>query len=175
GNQAIPGLSQFSIANVGFGSAGIQEFNDIKTYQVTEKFSWFKGRHAFKFGGRWLHSSQGFSYSGNEGILGHFNYSGAFTGFAFSDFLLDQVAQKGRSAGVSPFTHLQNRIGLFAQDDFKVRNNLTLNLGLSWEYTSPWVEKDDRQANIDLRTGQVQLAGQNGNSRALYDAYYGGF
>ena len=53
--------------------------------------------------------------------------------------------------------------------------DLTLNLGLTWEYTSPWVEKDDRQSNIDLRTGQLLLAGQNGNSRALYDAYYGGW
>jgi hypothetical protein len=176
GGQTIAGLSSFNISgDIGFGDAANAQFNDIKTYQLTEKFSLFKGRHAMKFGGRWLYQRQGFSYSGNEGILGHFNYTGAFTGFAFSDFLLDLVTQKGRSAGVSPFTHLQHRIGLFAQDDFKVRNNLTLNLGLSWEYTSPWVEKDDRQANIDLTTGQVLLAGQNGNSRALYDAYYGGF
>ncbi|MFI4942508.1 MAG: TonB-dependent receptor domain-containing protein [Burkholderiales bacterium] len=175
GNQAIAGLSNFNIGPYGFGSAGIQEFNDIKTYQVTEKYSLFKGRHAFKFGGRWLHSSQGFSYSGNEGVLGHFNYTGAFTGFAFSDFLLDRVAQKGKGGDTAPFTQLQDRIGIFAQDDFKVRNNLTLNIGLSWEYTSPLVEKDDRQINIDLATGQILQAGQNGASRALYDAYYGGF
>jgi hypothetical protein len=175
GGQAIPGLSGFDIGPFGFGDAANAQFNDIKTYQLTEKFSLFKGRHAFKFGGRWLYQRQGFSYSGNEGLLGHFNFSGAFTGFAFADFLLDQVFQKGRSAGISPFTHLQHRIGIFAQDDFRVRNDLTLNLGLTWEYTSPWVEKDDRQANIDLRTGRVLLAGQNGNSRALYDAYYGGF
>ena len=50
-----------------------------------------------------------------------------------------------------------------------------MNLGLTWEYTSPWVEKDDRQSNIDLTTGQLLLAGQDGNSRALFDAYYGGF
>ena len=56
-----------------------------------------------------------------------------------------------------------------------MRDNLTLNLGLTWEYTSPWVEKDDRQSNIDLTTGQLLLAGQNGNSRALYDAFYGGW
>ena len=56
-----------------------------------------------------------------------------------------------------------------------MRDDLTLNLGLTWEYTSPWVEKDDRQSNIDLTTGQLLLAGQDGNSRALYDAYYGGF
>jgi Carboxypeptidase regulatory-like domain/TonB dependent receptor len=175
GGQAIPGLSGFEIGPYGFGSNGIAQFNDIKTYQLTEKFSLFKGRHAFKFGVRWLHSSQGFSYSGNEGILGHFNYTGAFTGFAFSDFLLDRVAQKGKGGDTAPFTQLQDRIGIFASDDFRLRDNLTLNIGLSWEYTSPLVEKDDRQINIDLQTGQILQAGQNGASRALYDAYYGGF
>ena len=85
------------------------------------------------------------------------------------------MAQKGKGGDTAPFTQLQNRIGIFAQDDFRVRNNLTLNLGLSWEYTSPLVEKDDRQINIDLTTGQILEAGKNGNSRALYDAYYNGF
>jgi hypothetical protein len=176
GGQAIPGLSSFSISgNLGFGDAGISEFNDIKTYQLTEKFSWFKGRHSMKFGGRWLYQDQGFAYSGNEGILGHFDYSGTFTGFAFADFLLDDVSVKGRGGLVSPFTQVGSRVGIYAQDDFRVRDNLTLNLGLTWEYMSPWVEKDDRQSNIDLTTGQLLLAGQNGNSRALYDAYYGGW
>jgi hypothetical protein len=175
GGQAIPGLSAFGISNVGFGSNGIAEFNNIKSYQLTEKFSWFKGRHQLKFGGRWLYQRQGFSYSGNEGILGHFDYTGTFSGFAFSDFLLDQVALKGKGGAAAPFTQIQHRIGLYGQDDFRVTNNLTVNLGLAWEFTSPLVEKDDRQSNIDLTTGQLLLAGQNGASRALYDAYYGGF
>jgi hypothetical protein len=176
GGQVIPGLSAFNIAgNVGFGDAGIQEFNDIKSYQVSDKYTMFKGRHQLKFGGRWLYQRQGFSYSGNEGILGHFDYGGAFTGFGFADFLLDDVSLKGKGGAVSPFTHLQNRVSVYGQDDFRMRDNLTLNLGLSWEYTSPLIEKDDRQSNIDLHTGQLLLAGQGGNSRALYDAYYGGF
>jgi hypothetical protein len=175
GDQTINGLSAFNIGDFGFGDAGGSEFNNIKTYQLTEKYSWFKGRHQFKFGGRWLYQRQGFSYSGNEGILGHFEYSGAFTGFAFSDFLLDQVAAKGRGGLVEPFMQLGHRVAVFGQDDFRVRNDLTLNLGLTWEYTSPWVEKDNRQSNIDLTTGKLLLAGQNGNSRALFDPFYGGF
>jgi hypothetical protein len=183
GAQSIAGLSALNITSAGApGSAANTQFNNIKTYQLTEKLSWFKGRHAMKFGGRWLFQRQGFSYSGNEGSLGHFDYSGAFTGLGlpnagsgFADFLLDAVSAKGLGGLVEPFTQLAHRVGIFAQDDFRVSNDLTLNLGLTWEYLSPWVEKDNRQSNIDLRTGQLLLAGQNGASRALYDAYYGGW
>jgi hypothetical protein len=175
GSQAIPGLSAFDIGDYGFGSAANAQFNDINTFQVNNKFSIFTGRHALKLGGRWLFHRQKFAYSGNEGILGNFDYTGAFTGFAFSDFLLDQLSAKGLGGLVDPFTHLQHRIGLFVQDDFRIRNDLTLNLGLAWEFNSPWVEKDDRQSNIDLTTGRLILAGQDGNGRALYDPYYGGF
>jgi len=175
GDQTINGLSAFNIGDFGFGDAGGSEFNNIKSYQLSEKYSWFKGRHQFKFGGRWLYQRQGFSYSGNEGILGHFEYSGAFTGFNFADFLLDQVSAKGRGGLVAPFTQLGHRIAVFGQDDFRVRDDLTLNLGMTWEYTSPWVEKDNRQSNIDLTTGQLLLAGQNGNNRALFNPFYGGF
>ena len=176
GDQTINGLSAFNIGgDVGFGDSGGSEFNNIKTFQLTEKYSWFKGRHQFKFGGRWLYQRQGFSYSGNEGILGHFEYPGAFTGFGFADFLLDQVSAKGRGGLVAPFLQLGHRVAVFGQDDLRLRHDLTLNLGMTWEYTSPWVEKDDRQSNIDLTTGQLLLAGQNGNSRALYNPFYGGF
>src|SRR5206468_12134799 len=114
-------------------------------------------------------------HSGNHGALGLFPYTGAFTGFGFSDFLLDQLAQKGRGSLAPPWTQLHQRAAVYAQDDVKVGQNVALNLGLRWAYTSPLVEQDDRQANFDLRTGQLLLAGQNGNSRALSNPYYKGF
>src|SRR6185369_3800421 len=77
GGQPIPGLSSFSIGgDLGFGSAANDEFNDIKSYQLNEKFTLFRGRHSLKFGVRWLYQRQGFAYAGNEGILGHFDYNG---------------------------------------------------------------------------------------------------
>ena len=177
GGQPIPGLS-----SIGWGSGltapgAIAADSDTvaKTYQLNEKFTWLRGRHALKFGGQFLHYDQQRFYAGNNGLLGFLNFNGAFSGFAFSDFLLDMVSSKGRGGGdpTNPWTHLQDRIGVFVQDDFKVRPNLTLNLGLRWAYTSPLVEKDNRQSNFDLKTGKQTVASDQ--DRALYEPYYKGF
>jgi hypothetical protein len=180
GGQPIDGLSQ-----IGWGSGltlpgiiGTDSDTLAKTYQINEKLTWVTGRHAVKFGGQFLRYDQRRFYAGNNGSLGFISFNGAFTGFAFSDFLLDQVSGKGRGGGDpnDPWTHLQNRISLFAQDDFKILQNLTLNLGLRWAYTSPLVEKDNRQSNFDLATGEQIFAGDGGlEERALYKPYYNGW
>jgi hypothetical protein len=124
-----------------------------KTYQLNEKLTWLKGRHTLKFGGQFLRYDQQRFYAGNNGLLGFINFNGAFTGNAFSDFLLDKVSSKGRGGGDpnDPWTPPAEPIGLFVQDDFKVKPNLTLNLGLRWAYTSPLVEKDNRSRTSTWR------------------------
>ena len=180
GGQPIPGLSQIGWASGLTLPGAIATDSDTlaKTYQINEKATWIGGRHTMKFGGQLLHYNQRRFYAGNNGLLGFINFTGAFTGFAFSDFLLDRVSGKGRGGGDpnDPWTHLQDRYSVFAQDDFKVRENLTLNLGLRWAYTSPLVEKDNRQSNFDLVTGR-QIFATDGSveDRALYQPYYKGF
>lgn len=180
GGQPIDGLS-----SIGWGSGltvpgAIAPDSDTlaKTYQLNEKVTWVRGRHTLKFGGQFLHYNQRRFYAGNNGLLGFINYNGAFTGFAFSDFLLDVASSKGRGGGDpnDPWTHLQNRIALFTQDDFKIRDNVTLNLGLRWAYTSPLIEENNRQSNFDLVTGR-QVFAQDGSleERALYKPYYNGW
>jgi hypothetical protein len=128
-----------------------------------------------KFGGTWNYYQMERYYAGNNGQLGFIAYGNVFTGQGFADFLLDQVSGKGRGSLTTPWTQLQHRIGLYVADDFKAGDNLTLNLGLRWGYTSPLVEKDDRQANFDLTNATQLIANQNGNSRALYEPYYKGW
>jgi hypothetical protein len=180
GGQPIAGLSQIQWASGLTLPGAIATDTDTlaKTYQINDKITLIKGRHALKLGGQLLRYDQRRFYAGNNGLLGFVSFNGAFTGFAFSDFLLDQVSGKGRGGGDpnDPWTHLQNRISLFVQDDFKVKPSLTVNLGLRWAYTSPLVEKDNRQSNFDLQTG-VQTFAQDGSieDRALYSPYYKGF
>jgi hypothetical protein len=184
GGQPIDGLS--CITNAAGACAGLNGTTALgaiatdsdtlaKTYQINEKLTWLKGRHAFKFGGQALRYDQRRFYAGNNGLLGYIAFNGTFTGSQFADFLLDQVSGKGRGGGDpnDPWTHLQNRIGLFVQDDFKVASDLTLNLGLRWAYTSPLVEKDNRQSNFDIVTGRQIFASDE--DPALYKPYYKGF
>ncbi len=176
GTQAIPGLAQIRAGNgISIGSVAVNEDNVTNTFHYGDNLTILRGRHSLKMGGQWQRYQQNRYYPGNNGLLGFFNYSGLFTGVPFADFLLDQLQQKGIGSLSGTWGHRQNRIGVFFQDDFKVRNNLTLNLGMRWEYTSPVVEVKDRQSNFDLKTGKQLFAGRDGNSRALYDPYYKGF
>jgi len=180
GGQPIEGLSSIQMGSglTNLGSPATLEDNLPTIFQIQDKLTWTKGRQLLKFGGQWLKYNQQRYYAGNNGALGLFAYTGTFTGFAFSDFLLDQVQRKGRGGGDpdNPWTHKQNRISLYVQDDIKVTPNLTVNAGLRWAYTSPLVEKDNRQSNFDLRTG-VQVLAKDGSieDRALYEPYYNGW
>jgi carboxypeptidase family protein len=178
GGQPIRGLSQIQMGNdltsIGNPETGTNNYNDV--YQINERLTWLRGRHMLKFGGSWNYYRSKSLYPGNNGANGFISYTNFnFTGAAFSDFLLDQVSRKGRGSESDAWTHLQHRIAAYAADDFKITSNLTLNIGLRWAFTSPLVEKDDRQANIDLTNAALLLAGQNGNSRALYEPFYNGW
>jgi hypothetical protein len=177
GGQAVPGLSSIAMGQglSNLGGAAVIEDNVTNTFHYGNTLTINKDRHLMKMGGQWLRYQQNRFYPGNNGLLGLFVYNGVFTGSEFADFLLDQLQRKGLGSISGTWGHRQNRIGLFFQDDFKMRSNLTLNLGIRWEYTSPVVEVHDRQSNFDIVTGEQLFAGQDGNSRALYDPYYKGF
>src|SRR5260370_4815209 len=142
-------------------------------YQVGNNLTVAKGRHLLKMGGQIVRYQQNRYYAGNKGALGCFDYSAAkYSGDAFADFLLNNVSEKGRGSVTGKWGHRHSRAGIFFQDDWKMRKNLTFNLGLRWEYTQPVYEVADRQSNFDLVTGKQLFAGKDGNSRALFNAYY---
>ncbi|HEY8550926.1 MAG TPA: hypothetical protein VIL35_13290, partial [Vicinamibacterales bacterium] len=177
GSQPIPGLTEVRMGNnlTNIGTVAIASNTANRVFQINERLTWQRGRHTLKFGGGWNYYQMERYYSGNNGVLGYIAYGGQFSGVAFADFLLDQVSSKGRGSLSEPWTHLQHRVGFYAADDFKVTDSLTLNIGLRWAYTSPLVEKDDRQVNFDLTNAEQLFAGRDGNSRALYEPYYNGW
>ncbi|HYO83875.1 MAG TPA: TonB-dependent receptor, partial [Bryobacteraceae bacterium] len=174
GTQGAGGVSELRIGEglSNIGGLGVASDSITNTFQYSNNLTWQKGRHLLKMGGQAIRYQQNRFYSGNNGVLGFFAYDGRHTGSAFADFLLDQLAQKGRGSNTGLWGHRHWRTALFVQDDFKVTPNLTLNLGLRWEFTQPLYEVADRQLNVDIYTGEIRRAGQDGNSRALYEPYY---
>jgi hypothetical protein len=175
GGQPIAGASAVQMGDgmtaVGSGSA-IGETVENK-YQIGNNLTIARGVHLLKMGGQVIRFQQNRYYAGNNGALGFFDYStGKYTGSGFADFLLNLLSEKGRGSVAGKWGHRHSRAGIFFQDDWKVRKNLTINLGMRWEYAQPVYEVADRQSNFDLVTGKQLFAGKDGNSRALFNAYH---
>jgi hypothetical protein len=173
GGQPIPGLSNVLIGGglTAVGSTGIASATADNKYQAQTNMTYQTGGHLLKFGGQLLRFQQNRFYGGNNGVLGVFRYSGSYTSLDYADFLLNQLASKGRGDATGKWGHRHWRNAVFFQDDWKVRPNLTLNLGLRWEYITPIYEVADRQVNINTFTGQLIYPGDGEFGRALYKSY----
>jgi len=176
GGQPIAGLSSVAIGNglSNIGSAATIGSTRDNKFQEQVDVSYIKGAHLLKMGGQLLRMDQNRYYAGNNGALGSFSYLGTYSGQAYSDFLLDDLATKGRGSVTGKWGHRQWRNALYVQDTWKVRRDFTLNIGMRWEYNSPIVEVADRQLNIDVfnyKTGTLITPGGD-LGRALYHAYY---
>ena len=108
------------------------------TLFLSDTVSKAMGSHTLKFGGQ-LHVDQVNEHP-NATFNGTFNISGTETGSAFADFLIGLPSNFTQSSG-EPF-YLRNRYaGLFAQDSWRARSDLTINFGLRWDYIMPFWEK----------------------------------
>ena len=174
-------FSNSVLTNLG-ASEQTQSFDD-HVWQFEDSIGWTHGRHNFKFGGQlWREIIKTF-YAGNNGQLGLMDFDGRFTSSAVgatggdggADFFLGLDYQYGRGVSTGKtWQQSSNVIGIYAQDTWRATNRLTLNLGLRYDAHSPWVEANNQQANYNIATGNIDLAGQGGASRGLYNSYYGG-
>ncbi len=187
-SQQIAGFSAQNFNNTGgygfpsdLGTNPSPEIFIDNVFGYSDNLMWQKGRHLLKFGAQFLRYQQNNFYAGNNGELGYFNYTGAYTAnpysasstlYPFADFLVDRVEQDGIGAVTGRTGQRQWRDGIFAQDDFKVSPKLTLNLGIRWDFFQPIYEVNNKEANINMQTMQIEYAGVDGNSRALYNPTY---
>ena len=168
----------------GFGTNPSPEIFIDNVFGYSDNFTWQKGRHLMKFGAEFVRYQQNSFYPGNDGELGAFNYNGEYsanpappssesgTPYPFADFLLDRVQDVQIGAVGGRTGQRQWRDGIFAQDDYKLNTRLTLNIGVRWQFDQPIFEVNNKMANVNLQSLQIEYAGVDGNSRALYDADY---
>ena len=129
-------------------------FFTTDVYNVSGSVIWLVGNHNLKFGTEYRryveHSSRfptavsptiSFSTAWTRGPLD--NSPVAPRGQDFASFLLG-LPTGGSMSRAADYTEQSGVLGLYAHNDWRVRDNLTLNLGLRWEYESPLTEQNDR-------------------------------
>lgn len=179
-NAAFPifGVAGFQ----GLGGAPFRFSNPLIDYQIQDSLSWYRGRHAIKVG---FETRIGvFNDDTDTSSSGNFSFGPqltarpgvAGTGNAFATFLLGQ-ADSANTIRPDPILSRAGYWGVFIQDDFRVTDKLTLNLGLRWEATIPRTEDNNRMNAFDMdainpvsRTpGVITFAGRNGVPRTAFD------
>jgi hypothetical protein len=171
----IPGYRQT-------GSAGFT--NSVRigtTLQFSDNFTWVFDRHSLKFGGDMRHITSTLT-NPQTAPRGRFRFSSnvtsnrgaAGTGDSFASFLLGYPTGLDRDFVDTYPEVLINFVGFFAQDDFRVTRNLTLNIGLRWDLLTTPVEKNNRQTNFSLQDGLIHLA-SDADRGPLTTNFYGGW
>ncbi len=169
------------VSTIGSINDGIAQLFTSNVYHTLDNLTMMFGRHLIKTGGQLLREQINAFYSGNNGRTGYMDFTGRFTAanaanptgtlVGEADFVLGLPSDLGRGVSTGTWGQRSTVYGIYVQDDWRAADNLTLNLGLRWEYHSPWVEVANRESNFGLYSGQLELAGQNGNSRALYQSF----
>ena len=184
-NQHLRGTNEMNLT--GYSQLGNNTFRpnliQSQTRQASADTTFTSGNHAIKFGIQswWLQSF----IDNPQRTMGTITYDGRFTersptmrggtGDSMGDFLLGTPREFGASNTV--YMNMRtNFLHFYVQDDWKVNDKLTLNLGLRYELNPPYVETRDGIANFNLGTcrgcddGYIHVAGLNGDdhfNRAL--------
>jgi outer membrane receptor protein involved in Fe transport len=125
-NITLPVLSGRTMLGIG-PATNLPQGRIGKVYQVADNLSWTKGKHSFIFGGEYKHLNEVSPFLPNFNGQFGFNSAARLTANAPSTI--------GLTVGDPTLAFTEDDQYYFVQDDFKIRPNLTLNLGVRYEYT----------------------------------------
>ncbi len=164
---AISGLATIGTTGPGTlltpatGSGNLPIDKQGRTIQVDDNISWVRGRHTIKFGfdfqqvtlyaNSTLNARPAYTFSG---VYTQNPQNRSNTGSPFADFLLGQTS----SATVSTRSDSESRQHIYqgyVQDDWKLNNRLTVNMGLRYELPLPFYETSGHYSNVILEPGPL--------------------
>ena len=177
GDLGITGVSQnpfdWGLPNLSFTNFG--SLTDVNpqllrnhTITLSDNMIWIHGKHTWRWGGDFRRIQ--INTQSDSNARGSFIFTGLNTsqlvggqpvngtGYDFADFLLGYAQQTSVQYGFDSYYFRGNSWDLYAQDEWKVRGNFTLNLGVRYEYVSPFSEINNRLANLDLSPGVLNPA-----------------
>ncbi|HEY1950947.1 MAG TPA: TonB-dependent receptor [Bryobacteraceae bacterium] len=172
----LSGTAEFT----GWGG-GDPNLNVENRFQWADNVSWTHGKHAVKFGvdlrRERFDTLKGTPFFGQEIYGATFTSSSnsSGSGLPFADFLLGDPSFIQGTPMLDWGRQRDIYFGGFMQDDWKINQRLTLNLGLRYElYTQP-VDARNLGSLFNIQTGQYVLPGQSGYSRAIVNGDHNNF
>ncbi|HVN05812.1 MAG TPA: carboxypeptidase regulatory-like domain-containing protein [Bryobacteraceae bacterium] len=167
-NPVDYGPPNLNFTNFGALSDANPSLTRNQNQNLTESVVLARGKHTVTLGLQYGRNDM--STETQQNGRGTFNFTGQATselgsnglpvqgtGFDFADYLLG--LPQSASIQYSPAMYFtQNTWNAFAVDDWKLSANLTLNLGLRWEFFAPLQEKYNEMANLDVAPGFADVA-----------------
>ncbi len=150
-----------SIYKFTFGTSGFQfgptppanQYQTQNNYNFVENLSWVRGQHTFTFGGQFVRVNLAKQFPqvfNGQVFFTNTAASGATPAFTdFDNFVQGNVQFSFGGGGVYNHAYRQNDSAVFAQDDWRVTPDLTLNLGLRTELMGAWTDGDCHIGNIE--------------------------
>ena len=158
-----PGIAVSGYSRVGdVASLPIDRANN--TYQLADNLTLIRGPHSIKIGG----GIRDLQLNGYVEVYsrGQMNFTGALSGSGLGDLLLGLPTLGIKSQYTGPQTLRSKSWSGYIQDDWKVTRNLTLNLGVRYEYDTPAIDPTNRMATFDFQTAQTVQVGTDGFPRS---------
>jgi hypothetical protein len=149
-----------------------------QTWDWSEHFSWVKGNHTVKLGGNFQRAyTNSLRNNARTGLLlGYFTYyasiSGDPTQDAIEELLLGKTDNANRAFGDTHRHLVENSVGFYIQDDWKIKPRLTLTFGMRYDIFGNIHDRSNIASNFFPGPGLVQLG--HGVDR-LYDVDYHDF
>jgi len=160
---------------MGFGSAANAVYKQF-VFDPSDVFMLIRGRHVLHFGGEFLinrsdNTNWGNIDAGDLGFGGQYTAAGgantnAYDGTSFADFLLGEENSWGAS-NTPEYGGRWKSPQVFVQDDWKVKPNLTVNLGLRYEINTGWSEVHGNMTTFD----PTVINPANGQPGAMWYAF----
>jgi len=150
-NSVTDSIYKFVLASSGFeiGPAPFaNQHQNQNNYDVTDTVSWVKGRHVFRFGGEFTRANLDKLFP--QVFNGELFFTNTPDGNTdFQNFLLGAPQFSFGGGGVYSHEYRSNNYAVFAQDDWKIRNDLTLNLGVRTEVFGAFHDNLCHIGNLD--------------------------
>ena len=177
GELGITGVSQtpftWGLPNLSFTHfAGINDVNPVndrnQTWTFSDNLIWSHKKHTVRWGGDFRRIQLNTQTDSNP--RGSFVFTGAYTsqfsngqavpgtGYDLADFLLGVAQQTSVQYGYDRYYFRGNSWDLYVQDEWRLRGNLTFNVGLRYEYVSPMNESNNRIVNLDTNSEFTEVA-----------------